>query len=168
MLSPLELQVLSFAVKSRVPPKATGTVVIAKKPTVEFQLPDVEAYRRIGAFKKLSTLSEDAVLDLLVKERAGEEFEQPFDLHRPSVLLGDEELKALLRGGRGWEAFYDTYPESGGCFYVSRVGFSSDRRQALVHVGRQWHGRAGGGELLLIGLENEAVVELGSVATWMS
>jgi hypothetical protein len=168
MFSPLELLVLSFAVKSRIPPKATGTVVIAKKPAIEFQLPNVEAYRRFGVFKKLPTLSEDAVLDLLVNERASDEFEQPFDLHRPSVFLGDEALKALFRGGRGWETFYETYPESGGCFHVSRVGFSSDRRQALVHVGRQWHGRAGGGELIQIGLEKDAVVELGSMATWMS
>src|SRR4051794_8695531 len=84
MLNPAEVLVLSYAVASRLPPKATGTVVIAKEPSVETHLPSVEAYRKFRAFDKLAALSEESVLDLLAKEREPFVFEQPFRLPRPS------------------------------------------------------------------------------------
>jgi hypothetical protein len=168
MLSPSEALALSYAVASRLPPKATGPVVIAKEPSIETHLQSVEAYRKFRAFDKLTALSEETVVDLLSKEREPLVFEQPFSLPRPSVFLNEADRKAIFRDRGGWEVFYATYPESGGIFFVSRAGFNSDGTQALVHVGRQWMGRAGGGELLLLAIRDGKASELGSISTWMS
>jgi hypothetical protein len=168
MLSPNELRVLSYAVASRLPPKATGTVVIAKTPSVESHLPSVEAYRKFRAFDKLIALSEETVADLLARELEPFLFEQSLSLPRACVFLSEDDQKAMFRDRDGWESFYKTYPESGGIFYLSRVGFSPDGTQALVHVGRQWMGRAGGGELLLVAVQDAGVTELGAISTWMS
>ena len=168
MLSPIELHVLSFAVASRLPPTTMGTVVISKVPSVESHLPSIEAYRKCGAFDKLASLSEETVADLLAKEREPLTFEQSFSLPRASVFLGEAEQRAIFRDGGGWEGFYKIYPDSGGIFYVSRAGFNSNTTQALVHVGRQWMGRAGGGELVLVAVKDEGVTELGAISTWIS
>ncbi|MEP6502236.1 MAG: hypothetical protein ABJD97_02825 [Betaproteobacteria bacterium] len=168
MLSSNELHVLSYAVASRLPPKATGTVVIANVPAVESHLLSVEAYRKFRAFDKLATLSEETVADLLAKEREAQVFEQTLELPRASVFLSEGDQRAIFRDRGGWESFYKTYPESGGIFYLSRVGFSSDGTQALVHVGRQWMGRAGGGELLLVAVRDGNAAELGALSTWKS
>ena len=168
MLSSAEIQVLSHVVASRLPPKATGTVVISTEPSIESYLPSVEAYRKFRAFEKLPSLMEETVQDLLAKEMESEKFEQSLSLPRGSVYLDEAARKAIFREGRGWASFYETYPDSGGVFYLSRVGFSLDGLQALVHVGRQWMGRAGGGELVLLTLARGAITELGSISTWMS
>jgi hypothetical protein len=168
MLSSAEIQVLSHVVASRLPSKATGTVVVSNEPSIESHLPSVEAYRNFRAFEKLPSLTEETVQDLLAKEKEREKFEQSFSLPRESVFLDEAALKAIFRDGRGWESFYEAYPDSGGVFYLSRVGFSSDGFQALVHVGRQWMGRAGGGELVLLTLADGTITELGAISTWMS
>ena len=168
MLSPAEIQVLSHVVTSRLPPKATGKVVISKEPSIESHLPSVDAYRKFRAFEKLQSLTEETVLDLLAKEKEPEMFEQSFALPRESVFLDKAVKKAIFRDGRGWESFYEAYPDSGGVFSLSRVGFSPDGRQALVHVGRQWMGRAGGGEVVLLTLADGGIAELGAISTWMS
>ena len=168
MLSPDELRVLSYAVVSRLPPKATGTIVIAKTPAVESHLPSVEAYRKFRAFDKLQGLSEQTVVDLLAKEREPLAFEQSLSLPRACVFLSEGDQRSIFRDRDGWKSFYKTFPESGGIFYLSRVGFSIDGTRALVHVGRQWMGRAGGGELLLVSVHDEGTTELGAISTWMS
>ena len=113
-------------------------------------------------------LSEETVIDLLAKERDGCTFEQALVLPRASVFLSESDQRNIFLDRGGWESFYRTYPESGGIFSLSRVGFNANGTQALMHVGRQWMGRAGSGELLLVDVDDRNVTELGAISTWMS
>jgi hypothetical protein len=168
MISPIEYQVLSSVLAARLPPSATGTIVIAKEPSIERSLPDVAAYQRFGTFEKFPSLLPETVSALLATEKETTEFEPQFSLPRASVLLDQGAAKAAFRGRADWEAFYRAFPESGGMFFLSRAGFNPSANQALVHIGRQWLGRAGGGWLVFLEKTDEGFSEVGQMSTWMS
>jgi hypothetical protein len=168
MIEPVEYEVLSVALASRLPPKATGLIVIREEPTVEFQLPDLAAYEKFGVFRKVPSLKQDAVSDLLLKEKDKSYFELAFSLPRPARLLAEQEAKRVFRGRADWSSFYDVFPESGGLFLLSRVGFNSSQEQAVVHIGRQWLGRAGSGEFVVLEKAHGRFSEVASVSTWIS
>ena len=168
MLNLSELRILSFVVASRLPPNANGTIVIGKTPMIERSLPNIAAYRKFGVFDKFPSLSEDTVSDLLAKEGTGERFEQAFALPRATVFLDDTEARQLFPRGADWKLFYEKYPDSGGVFHVSRAGWNAAGDQALVHVGRQWVGRAGNGSLVLLRVNDNTIAEIGEVSTWTS
>jgi hypothetical protein len=169
MVERIEYEVLSAALAPRLPPKATGLVVIREEPSVESHLPDVAAYERFGVFRKVPSLQKEAVSDLLLKERERSYFEASnFSLPRPVRLLSEKEAKQVFHGRGHWESFYEAFPESGGLFFLSRVGFDQSRQQAVVHVGRQWLGRAGGGEFVVLERANGRFSEVASISTWLS
>jgi hypothetical protein len=168
MIESLEYEVLSAVVTSRLPPKATGLVIIREEPSVEFQLPDLEAYKRFGVFQKVQSLQAEAIFDLLLKEKDVSRFQPKFSLPRSVRLLSEQEAKAVFRGRADWESFYEEFPESGGMFFASRVGFARSRNQAVVHVGRQWLGRAGSGEFVVLERTGAKFSEVASLSTWLS
>jgi hypothetical protein len=60
------------------------------------------------------------------------------------ILITDEEEKEYFGpDGTWWPGFYRTYPNSQGILTLSRVGISSDRKQALLYYHNQWDGKAG-------------------------
>ena len=168
MVEPIEYEVLSAVLVPRLPPKATGLVVIREEPSVESNLPDLAAYEKFGVFRKVPSLKKDAVSDLLVKEKEPSFFRATFSLPRTVRLLSEKDAKQVFRGRADWASFYEAFPESGGLFFLSRVGFDPSERQAVVHVGRQWLGRAGGGEFVVLERAHGQFSEIASVSTWLS
>jgi hypothetical protein len=72
-------------------------------------------------------------------------------------------------GPAGWKDFYSKYPTSGGFITFSRVGFNSDKTQALVYQSRHCGGLCGEGSCLLFVKKDGAWVEKGIVGgMWMS
>jgi hypothetical protein len=64
------------------------------------------------------------------------------------VAVPRDSLDRLLHSDRGWRAFYDEYPDAQGILTLSRVGFSDDRRQALLCYESRMAVEGGGGELV--------------------
>jgi hypothetical protein len=168
MVEPIEYEVMSVVIASRLPPKATGLIVVRQEPSVESHLSDLPAYDRFGVFQKIPSIEKEAVLDLLVKEKNASHFRSSFSLPRSVYLLGEQEAKKVFRGRADWTSFYEAFPESGGVFFLSRVGFTQSQGQAVVHVGRQWLGRAGGGEFVVLEKVDAKFREVSSVSTWLS
>ena len=73
-----------------------------------------------------------------------------FPLQPPYVLVTSVELESLAGKPRAsdewWKAFYDAYPDSGGYFQVSAVGFDQGRTRAMVYVAHACGSLCGSGQ----------------------
>lgn len=68
-------------------------------------------------------------------------------------LITDLDLKAIFHGHWGeleWIAYYRKYPDSRGFVMVSRIGFNTERTQALIYVGSRCGPRCGDIHFLLL------------------
>ena len=73
-----------------------------------------------------------------------------FALQPPYVLVTSAELDALAAGARRdeawWGAFYQAFPDSGGFFEVSAVGFDERQTRAMAYVAHHCGGLCGSGK----------------------
>jgi hypothetical protein len=88
------------------------------------------------------------------------------------VLLSRREIRKLFPRSAlltaSWEGFYRRFPHAQGVLTFSCVGFSDDRRQALLYYGNQWDGLAGTGELLLLTWDGGRWVIARRMNVWVS
>ena len=95
--------------------------------------------------------------------------ENRFNLEVPVVLLSQAELDDFFgKSGAGWEAFYQTYPQSQGVLTLSRVGFNARGDKALVYAGNMAYSLAGAGYALVLGWEDGQWQVLNQVMLWIS
>lgn len=168
MISTLEYQIISDVLIARLPPEATGEIVIAAEPMIEFNFSTVSIYKEFGVFARFPSLGTETILSLLEKEKQPDAFESLFTLPRQVTLLDEDETKRIFRGYGDWTSFYEKFPKSAGRFFFSRVGLNPSKNQALLHFGRQWHGRAGSGCMVFLEDSGKGFVEVGTMRTWMS
>lgn len=58
-----------------------------------------------------------------------------FHLNRKSVIIPSKQEKEIFdKGLRGWDYFYEFYPDSQGILRLSRVGFNDKYNQAIVYL----------------------------------
>jgi len=104
-------------------------------------------------------------------ERASAEaptLREAFDLSVTVALLSQQEEDAILRGGGGWDAFYQEYPKSRGLLAVSTVGFNLRKDQALVYVEHTLAPLAGTGEMVVLERKDGAWAVAPSALIWIS
>jgi hypothetical protein len=168
MISTLEYQIISDVLIARLPPEATGEIVIATEPMIESNFSTISIYKEFGVFARFPSLDAETILSLLEKERQPDTFKSLFTLPRMVTLLDEDEAKRIFRERGGWTSFYEKFPKSAGRFFFSRVGLNPSRNQAILHFGRQWHGRAGSGCIVFLEDSGNGFVEVGKMGTWMS
>ncbi|HEX8748752.1 MAG TPA: hypothetical protein VF717_16385 [Pyrinomonadaceae bacterium] len=117
-------------------------------------------------------LQPETVNDLQVKsQNATSRLEPKLSIKIKYILAKDEELDDLFKNNvmGGWEAFHKKYPKSSGFLVFSRVGFNSDKTQAVVYKGWSCGGLCGGGGYLLMTKKNGVWrVSRGIGSTWVS
>jgi hypothetical protein len=84
------------------------------------------------------------------------------------ICMNEEDLEAVFRDDAGWERFRAMYPESAGTVEFSRVGFNSQRTQALVYAGMQLDWLVGDGTYRLYSKVDDAWVESSRSLAWVS
>lgn len=95
--------------------------------------------------EKYAYLSEDAFSDLQAKNTEPYALENKFTVTLPCILISKETEATLFpltpnapldvhKIIDGWRQFYREYPGAQGILTVSRVGFNSDKSQAVVYV----------------------------------
>ncbi len=99
--------------------------------------------------ERLSPISQDTIDAYKAQNKEPVQLEDAFKLPIGHVLVDEKELEQFRRG-RGWEEFYQKYPESGGFLSFSRVGFNPERSQALVYFEHWCGGLCGSGMYLLL------------------
>jgi hypothetical protein len=100
-----------------------------------------------------------------------------FPMTPPYIVVPKARIDAAFTAAKddpmfGWSGFYRTYPESGGYMIVSAVGFSEDRKRAMVYMSHHCGSLCGGGTHHLLqkfaGIWREAVVPGMSNCAWAS
>lgn len=76
-----------------------------------------------------------------------------FKLPAKTILITDDDLRTIFHGRWGdleWINFYRRFPDSRGFIMFSRIGFNTERTQALVYVGSRCGPRCGDIHFLLL------------------
>ncbi len=77
--------------------------------------------------------------------------EPKLHVSRPYTLIGPGELGGIARHEIGaWDLFFERHGGSGGWIQFSAVGFSADKKTALVYAAYRCGGNCGGGALYLL------------------
>lgn len=63
--------------------------------------------------------------------------ENKFSIPHTVILISRKELNEIFQNEKGWDAFYEKYPDSPGTIQISRVGFNSNQTQAILYFGYQ-------------------------------
>jgi hypothetical protein len=104
--------------------------------------------------KKGVTIDESAADDYEIKNGSKWLFNKnAFKLPAKTILITDDDLRTIFHGKWGdleWINFYRRFPDSRGFIMFSRIGFNTDRTQALVYVGSRCGPRCGDIYFLLL------------------
>jgi hypothetical protein len=76
----------------------------------------------------------DAISDYNRLNRKKWLLQRKFSIQRPYEIL-DSATREVLFKDDGWKAFYQRFPNSGGTFEMSAVGFNKDKTRAVVYFG---------------------------------
>lgn len=111
----------------------------------------------------------ETIRDFVSRNKQPTQLKAKLDLRLKYVLLPTRAKEAFFRdGGGGWDSFYAKFPGAQGIMVFSRVGFSSDKKQALVYVGNQAHMLGGAGYYVLLRKENGRWVIKDAETIWIS
>ena len=165
-----------YAVYSALINESTGDdnkdrlLVIQEEPSPWVGITGEELDRVYEALESSPNVMPETVYDLRAKVREHRNFARHFDIKWRYVLVSGKELEEIFQdGGGSWDKFYKEYLGSKGITTLSRVGFNSDRTQALVYVGYGCGGLCGGGGYLLFVKTNGVWVNKGGVGgAWIS
>jgi hypothetical protein len=91
-----------------------------------------------------------------------------FNLELNYILISQDEMKNIFKKGYEWDDFYKKYPNSSGIIILSRVGFNSQKDQALVYISRWIHRRSAAGYIVFLVKENNVWKIKERVMIWIS
>lgn len=150
----------------------TGGVLVIQDMTVAWHGFDDKPETFYAALKESSKeLLDETIEDYKAKNKEPHKLSERLDAKVRYVLADTREIDGFFEknGVSGWEDFYKKYPNSGGYFMFSRVGFNSDKTQALVYKAHGCGGLCGEGSCLLFVKKDGVWVAKGAVgAVWMS
>lgn len=86
---------------------------------------------------------------------------------RKNSFISKSQMEEIFKNDGGWDTFRKIYGRIG-IAQFSRVGFSSDKTQAVIYQGIQEDWLAGGGSLLFLMKENGAWVVKAAARLWVS
>jgi hypothetical protein len=130
-----------------------NTQFIVIQDHTDVEMPDLND-RIENLIQNLSGLTTEMITEYKLKNQCSWALKPLFNLTTATFLLGEDEFQQIFMEQDGWERFYNQFPSSQGIMTLSRVGFNAKMNKALVYVGNQSHGLAGGGFYLLLVKEN--------------
>jgi hypothetical protein len=161
-----EYEVYSSVILSENDPQSVNKIVI-------LQLTDnstwCDTYDCFQNFKNYS-LKNDSILvdDFKNKNAKVYKLENKFSIPQTVILISREELNKIFYNEKGWDAFYEKYPNSSGYIQISRVGFNSNQTQAILYYGNQYAGLGGEGYLIFLTKDEGKWIIKEKVGLWVS
>ena len=118
-------------------------------------------------------ISDEAVNDFNAKNEKGHSLESLFTLNDKYILIERGEAFEIHTSRREellkkWEIFGQKYPKSDGFVRFSRVGFSSDNKQAIIYFTRYCGVTCASGEFLFFIKEKDKWIKKGKSLLWSS
>lgn len=109
-----------------------------------------EDYRK-SILDELRPISQETIEDFEKKNEEEGELARHLNLTVNYVLLGKQSAtRTPEEYANKWKDFYERYPNSPGEISLSRVGFNSDKDQALVYAGNSCGGLCGKGYYVML------------------
>lgn len=103
----------------------------------------------------IHSLSRETIDDYESKNKSTTPLKAELNLKVRYTLISDEEVDKIFHDpAAGWETFFSKFPGSKGLINLSRVGFNSDRTQAIVHVGIGCGGTCGDTQVIFLRKDN--------------
>lgn len=110
----------------------------------------------------------EAFADLKAKNKTQYALENKFSVKLPCILINSEEESKVLHSApisradkdyvekvrSSWHQFYEEYPGAQGILTISRVGFNSDKSEAMVYIANNASLMLGSGELFFLTRKN--------------
>jgi hypothetical protein len=128
----------------------------------------------LGVRKRLKrafspAISQETIENYVVKNAKSYQLTTSLDLKLKYTLVPKEKTDQIFKSGvNGWDEFYRQFPNSRGIISLSRAGFDSSGKQAIVYVAHSCGGLCGAGYYLsLVKKGNEWIVQKSFVA-WVS
>ena len=84
----------------------------------------------------------DAIADYTRLNRKKGLLTRRLQIKKSYEILSSDAIVALFKNG-GWDRFYKRYPDSGGYFTMSSVGFNKQKTRAVVYTGSACGSRCG-------------------------
>lgn len=146
-----EYAVYSALIQNMYVKERVRTIVIVKHTMfykINWEKP--EDYRK-SILDELRPISQETIEDFEKKNEEEGELARHLNLTVNYVLLGKQSAtKTPEEYANKWKEFYERYPNSPGMISLSRVGFNSDKDQALVYVGNSCGGLCGKGYYVML------------------
>jgi hypothetical protein len=149
-----EYEIYSSLIKQfYVEPKTRQVIIEERTFRYDFGVDNDEPWREKSKKKGVS-IDESAADDYEAKNSSKWLLNKnSFKLPVKASLITDNDLKAIFHGSWGdleWINYYRRFPESRGFVMFSRVGFNTERTQALVYVGSRCGPHCGDIHFLLL------------------
>jgi hypothetical protein len=132
--------------------------------------PDTKSFVQIVS-EGMHTAKTSTIENYLESNKSSERIAIHANVGSKYLLVGEKELAQVFRKGefdRAWTRFYAKYPNSSGLIFLSKVGFNSDRTQAMLYAGRQCGGLCGSGSYLLLNKRNGKWFVEEDMGLWVS
>lgn len=160
-----EYAVYSALIQTRyVETSSVELIVLQERTTIEWVNDEALNYLEL----ELAGVTPELLQDFADQNQETRALERAFNLSVDYVFISLAEQQELFSTDTGWSEFYDKYPTSSGILYLSRVGFSAQRDQALVYVGHQSDYRLGVGFYYLLTQRDGAWTIDDEVFAWVS
>ena len=118
---------------------------------------------------KMHDVAPETTASFLDRNATAHPLRDDMSLGAPYVLISQAELEGLFPGGEAdWGVFRARYPDAGGYWSLSRVGFNADLTQALVYLGGMGDYLAGEGNYYLMNKVNGVWTVDQTVMVWIS
>ncbi len=164
-----EYEVYSSVILSRNYPQSVNKIVI-------YQLTNNRTwwcvnYDCFQNFKNYTLKNDSMLVDNFKNKNAkAYKLENKFSIPQTVILIPDEELNKIFRDNpsKGWDAFYEKYPNSSGAIRISRVGLNSNQTQAILYFGYQDGLVSGEGYLIFLTKDEGKWIVKEQVSLWIS
>jgi hypothetical protein len=164
-----EYAVYSAVIQSRFVKDLVKTLAIDKQ--TQFEKVNWEKPGDSGesVLDELKPIALETIQDLEKKNEEKGELERHLNLTVNYVLVGKQSRPETPEEyAKQWKEFYEKYPSSPGIISLSRVGFNSDKDQAIVYVANVCGGLCGKGYYLSLVKSGEGWKVQKEMLLWVS
>ncbi len=160
-----EYKIYSVLIRDKFLKQAITTVVVKDETGIH---PLGKNYD-LGYIKRgLTGTTQELIDDFAMQNREPFPLKDRFDVNATIILFDKEKQQQIFIDGKGWERFYEIYPNSQGIATFSKVGFNRQGDQALVYYGNQEHWLAGTGYFVLFEKKNGEWSIKSELMVWIS
>jgi hypothetical protein len=126
--------------------RRTESIVVSERTDFDHHIREIKENASLERLFLFLPALERSTLEDLLAENSSSSSIAAFDTKKRLIILSDEEEKAIFKTGR-WDQFWKQYKSSQGIMTLSKIGFSNDRKQAILYYGNGCGEKCGAGGL---------------------